>query len=108
MDAAAELETLRAMCEGAEKWTEGGQPVAYLPRFRFKVQGEERVADLLLMPFAHSGYETRLFFREPQTTDQAWSTIVVCGQPWHAVSWRGVMPDLPWRQILAAHLRALA
>lgn len=108
MDAAAELETLRAMCEDAEMWTESGQPVAYLPKFRFKVRDEERVADLLLVPFAHSGYETRLFFRQPQTTDQAWYNIVVCGQSWYAVSWRGVMPDLPWRQILAAHLRALA
>lgn len=108
MDPATELDTLSAMCEGAEIWTESGQSVAYLPRFRFTVRGEERVADLLLVPFAHSGYESRLFFRQPQTTDQVWYNIVVCGQPWHALSWRGVMPNHSWRQILAAHLRALA
>jgi len=108
MDAQMELESLKVMCEGATLWTEGGQPIAYLPSFRFPTREGERVMDLLLVPFTHTGYETRLFFRDMATKmPPPWTQVPVCGQSWWGLSWRGVQANLPWPQMLAAHLRAV-
>lgn len=107
-DPAEELDRLRALCPEAELWPEGGRHAAILPRFAFKHRGTAAVEDLLLVPFAHSGYETRLFFRRQLTTDQTWHAHVVCGQTWWSPSWRGVLEDRPWTEILADHLRAVA
>jgi hypothetical protein len=108
MDADAELDTLKPMCEGASLWSEGGQPVAYLPNFRFQTSAGEKMMDLALVPFAHSGYSTRLFFREiPLQGGLQWTQFTVCGQSWWTRSWNGVPSTLPWIQMLAAHLRSV-
>ena len=64
--------------------------------------------DLLLVPFDHSGYETRLSLMEPALQSPKWTQYTVCGNPWWALSWRGVSPSLLWTQILSGHLRAVA
>jgi hypothetical protein len=61
-DAAKEFANLKAMHAGAVLLKEGGQPVALLPGFGFTVGEQAHKMDLLLVPFAHSGYVTRLFF----------------------------------------------
>ena len=62
-DAAKEFAGLKAVHAGAVLLKEGGQPVALLPAFGFTAVGEQAFKmDLLLVPFAHSGYITRLFF----------------------------------------------
>lgn len=108
MDAATELDTLKSMCPGAAIWSEGGQAAAYLPSFRFQTGEGERTMDLLLVPFAHSGYSTRLFFKEvPLQGGVHWTQHTVCGQAWWTRSWNGVLATLPWLQILGAHLRSV-
>ena len=62
-DAAKEFANLKAMHPESALLKEGGQPVALLSGFRFMAGGRPYVMDLLLVPFAHSGYVTRLFFQ---------------------------------------------
>lgn len=107
-DAAEELDRLRGLCPEAQLWPEGGRHAAFLPGFAFKLRGQPTAEDVLLVPFTHSGYETRLFFRRQLTADQVWHVHVVCGQTWWSPSWRGVLEDRPWTEILADHLRAVA
>jgi hypothetical protein len=58
-DAVKEFADLKAMHAGAVLLKEGGQPVALLPAFGFTAVGEQAFKmDLLLVPFAHSGYIT--------------------------------------------------
>ena len=56
------LARLKAMHESAVLLKEGGKPVALLPAFSFTAAGRRETMDLLLVPFEHSGYTTRLFF----------------------------------------------
>lgn len=108
-DAAAELATLRALCPGAELWTEADQPVAFLPDLTIskEIAGSQKV-DALLWPYLRDGYPTRLFLSEriPWSIGGQWTQSVVQGRPWHACSWGPVPADLPWIEILANHLRA--
>lgn len=106
--AADQFAALQAVYPSAQLWQDGG-PVVYLPQFQFMTKAGEHEMDLLLVPFAHSGYHTRLFFKSPPVVlEKPWNTLVVCGQPWSVLSWNQVPATLPWLQILAAHLRAVA
>jgi hypothetical protein len=90
--------------------TEGGKPVILLPAFRFTDAGDQpQQMDLLLVPFAHSGYVTRLFF-ESQIAGRGsnWKQHRVVERNWWAPSWNQVPATMPWRQMLLAHLRAVA
>ncbi|MDA9545305.1 hypothetical protein ACM43_12790 [Bradyrhizobium sp. CCBAU 45321] len=79
-DAPANFAGLQAMHREAVLLKEGGQPVALLPSFGFMAADIAYRMDLLLVPFAHSGYDTRLFFETrskgaaPTGTRTAWSS----------------------------------
>jgi hypothetical protein len=57
-----EFANLKLMHADAVLLKEGGQSVALLPGFGFTAGDKPFKMDLLLVPFAHSGYVTRLFF----------------------------------------------
>jgi hypothetical protein len=108
-DAAAELATLRALCPGAELWTEAGQSVPYLPDLTIAKNGAgSRKVDALLWPYDRDNYPTRLFLSEmiPWSIGGQWTQSVVQGRSWHACSWGPVPANQPWIEILANHLRA--
>lgn len=104
-----EFMRLKAMHGSAVLLKEGGQAVAFLPAFSFAAGSRSATMDLLLVPFAHSGYTTRLFFeREIAGRGQNWSQHRVVDRNWWAPSWNNVPASSPWREMLCAHLKAVA
>ena len=108
-DTAKEFANLKAMHPAAVLLKEGGQPVPLLPAFGFIAGGQPVRMDLLLVPFAHSGYITRLFFeRKIEGRGANWKDHRVVERNWWAPSWNHVPTSMPWTQMLSAHLRAVA
>lgn len=110
-DAAAEFATMQAMHPAASLHTEGGNPVVYLPDFKFRSGAKSVQMALLLHPSAHSGYVTRLFFQqklEGAGQSRNWTEHTVLGRKWWAPSWKDVGVEQPWISMLGAHLRAVA
>ncbi|MDE0029509.1 MAG: hypothetical protein OXU42_08950 [Deltaproteobacteria bacterium] len=108
-DSADEFVSLKAMHEIAVLLKEGGKPVALLPAFTFTAGGRAETMDLLLVPFEHSGYTTRLFFeRKVDSHGNNWRQHRVVDRNWWAPSWNNVPATLPWSAMLCAHLRAVA
>ena len=108
-DRAEEFAHLKAMNESAVLLREGGKPVVLLPAFRFTAAGRGATMDLLLVPFEHSGYTTRLFFeRKIDGRVRNWSQHRVVDRNWWAPSWNNVPASSPWIEIFCAHLRAVA
>ncbi len=108
-DPAKEFEGLQAMLAGAVLLKEGGQPVILLPGFGFTAGDQPFKMDLLLVPFTHSGYITRLFFeRQIQGRAGNWKEHRVVERNWWAPSWNHVPVTMRWTQMLSAHLRAVA
>ena len=100
---------LRAMHEPAVLLSEGSKSVALLPAFSFATAGGTETMDLLLVPFKHSGYITRLFFeRKIDGSGSNWNVHRVVDRNWWAPSWNHVPATLPWFAMLCAHLRAVA
>jgi hypothetical protein len=107
-DAAAEFANLKVMHAGAVLLKEGGQAAAWLPAFGFTAGGQAFRMDLLLVPFAHSGYVTRLFFEQKIEARAAnWNQHRVVERNWWAPSWNHVPASMRWTQMLTAHLRAV-
>ena len=108
-DTAAEFANLKAMHQAAILLTEGGQPVAMLPGFGFTAGETSYTMDLLLVPFAHSGYLTRLFFAQQISGRAAnWNMHRVAERNWWAPSWNHVPASMSWTRMVSAHLRAVA
>lgn len=109
-ETAKEFAGLKAMHGSAVLLKEGGQPVALLPVFGFTAVGEQLFKmDLLLVPFAHSGYLTRLFFEHRiEGRGDNWNQHRVIERNWWAPSWNHVPASMRWTQMLSAHLRAVA
>lgn len=109
IDAVAEFEKLREIYPSAQIEREGGHSVVLLPKARFLSAGCELRMDLLLHPFSHCGYPTRLFFeRQVAERGQNWGQHCVAGRQWWACSWNNVPADMSWPAMLSAHLRAVA
>jgi hypothetical protein len=106
---AVEFANVNMMNPGAVLLKEGGQPVVLLPGFRFTAGDQPCEMDLLLVPFAHSGYVTRLFFeRKIEGRAANWNQHRVVERNWWAPSWNHVPASMPWMKMLSAHLRAVA
>ena len=99
---------LRAMHNSAVLLSEGGQPVVLMPGFGFTAGGQAQTMDLLLVPFAHSGYVTRLFVaRQIAGRGANWKEYRVAERNWWAPSWNHVPATMSWTKMLLAHLRAV-
>ena len=108
-DSAEELAHLKAVHESTTLLREGGRPVALLRAFSFTAAGRGETMDLLLVPFAHSGYTTRLFFeRQLDGRGSNWTEHRVVDHHWWAPSWNNIHASTPWPEMLLAHLRAVA
>jgi hypothetical protein len=110
-DTNANLTALQVLYPAATLHTEGGKPVALMPDAKFRVGGKTEQMALLLVPFEHSGYATRLFFErklEGVGLSQNWTEHTVLSRKWWAPSWKDVAASLPWTSMLGAHLRAVA
>lgn len=108
MDTNKEFLDLKSLHESAVLLTEGGNPVVLLPNFPLKVNDRDMRMDLLLHPGFHSGYVTRLFFKEKvDGKGQNWTPHQVIGRAWWAPSWKEVRAEQPWPAMLCAHLRVL-
>ena len=104
-----EFAGIKAMHPEAILLKEGGQAVALLPAFGFMAGDVAHQMDLLLVPFAHSGYVTRLFFeRQIQGRASNWKQHRVVERNWWAPSWNHVPAAMSWTKMLSAHLRAVA
>jgi hypothetical protein len=109
VSAADQIADIQTLHPDAVLLKEGGQPVALLPAFGFTAGDKVHTMDLLLVPFAHSGYVTRLFFeRQIAGRGANWKSYRVVERPWWAPSWNHVPASLGWRQMLLAHLGAVA
>ena len=107
-DPAEELARLKAMHETAALLKEGSQTVVLLAAFAFTAAGRVETMDLLLVPFEHSGYITRLFFEHKiNGRGNNWTRHRVVDRNWWAPSWNHVPADLPWPAMLCEHLRAV-
>lgn len=110
-DANAKFAALKAIHPQALLHSEGGQPVVLLPDTKFKAGDTTQQMALLLMPFSHSGYVTRLFFEKALQgygASNNWGQHTVLSRTWWAPSWKDVSPTLSWDAMLCAHLRAVA
>lgn len=110
-EAEAKFTALKAVHPEATLHTEGGNPVVLLPNSKFLAGGKTQEMSLLLVPFSHSGYATRLFFERALQgfgQSQNWTEHTVLSRKWWAPSWKDVAPSLPWLSMLCAHLRAVA
>jgi len=109
-----QLSTLLTICPEACERGEAGHRFVALPRLKVEVGNNVKVIDALLSITPHSGYTTRLFLSE-QITERPtvgsnpanWTIHHILGRNWWSWSWQGVPGDIPWCQILIAHLRAL-
>lgn len=108
-----ELASMRAICPSASVVVDGNVRAVFLPEFPFQANSVSRRMDLILYPGPHTGYASRLFFSEcidctrRDGTKPNWQTAVVAGRTWSTPSWKDVPADLPWTEMLGAHLRAL-
>jgi hypothetical protein len=108
-DPEAQLIQMQSILSEARLLREGGNPVVLLPRFAFRAAGRIETMDLLLIPWNHSGYMTRLFFERALThRGRNWTTHRVLERIWWTPSYNEVAPTLPWREMLCAHLRSVA
>lgn len=65
--------------------------------------------DVLLCPSAHSGYTSRLFFKDQIQTPKSinWNgQVFVLGQQWYAFSFNNVQ-SIPLTQMVINHLRGM-
>ncbi len=104
---AAQLARLRGVCPGAEVWTDGSQPLVYMPGLRVESSGGVHIVDALLCPKGRDGYETRLFFSQRLPVDRNWQTAVISARTWYAASWSGIAAGQPWLDILGSHLETM-
>lgn len=105
------LASLRAVYPTTSIQTEGGKSMVLITNAKFHAGGKTEEMALLLVPFEHSGYITRLFFErklEGKGESQNWTEHTVLSRKWWAPSWQGVAALQPWISMLCAHLRAVA
>ncbi|MCA0312685.1 MAG: hypothetical protein LCH63_02465 [Candidatus Melainabacteria bacterium] len=103
------FDALKQICPAATILTEGGKALVLLPNMQVVSAGQILTMTLLLVPFEHTGYKTRLFFeRKIDGRGSNWNQHRVVDKQWWAPSWQGVPADLPWTAILLEHLRCVA
>ena len=106
---AQEFAALRALHEAAVLLKEGGLQVALLPSFPFAANSCPETMGLLLVPFSHSDYNTRLFSeRKINNRGSNWNGHRVVDRNWWSPSWHHISAEMHLPAILYAHLKAVA
>jgi len=109
MNRETEMMKIKSVYPDAELWEEGGEPLVFIPGLAFHSGGKTVVRNALLCPRKHSsaGYPTRLFLSgQVPGRGNNWSQHVIRGDNgWFSPSYNDVPAEMPWLDILAAHLR---
>ena len=107
----AGLRRIALLCDGeVSRKTDGNRDLLYMQSLRFFVTRTERKMDALLwLNNPNATYPTRLYLPEKLGAGLNWhEDAYLLGRQWHTFSWRGVSPNQPLIDILAAHLMALS
>lgn len=105
-----QLEELKAQFgPGVREFEEGGHVYLYIPGLKMPPGCTPEITDALLCPQTHSGYTSRLFFKERiQTTKQVnWNgQFLILGVQWYAFSYNYIK-DMPLMNMIMSHLRGM-
>jgi hypothetical protein len=105
-----ELEDMkRTFGSEVREFEEGGYVFVYIPGLKMPPGCTPMQTDALLCPQSHSGYPSRLFFREAIQTSKAvnWNgQAFVLGHQWHAFSYNGV-ENMSQVNMVINHLRGM-
>ncbi len=104
------LRPIADLCDGEVSLREDGwRKLIHMEGLRFKVGDVDQKMDALLcLNHDNPSYPTKLYMAERVGAGLNWNeTAFLLGRQWHTFSWSGVTPNLPYIEILAAHLAAL-
>ena len=109
-DDVEELEGMKKIF-GSEvrEFEEGGYPYVYIPGLKMPPGCTPEHTDALLCPQLHSGYPSRLFFKEAIQTPKVvnWTPqAFVLGHSWHVFSYNNVA-NMSWANMVMSHLRGM-
>lgn len=91
------------------KFEEGGYVFVYIPGLKMPPGCTPGQTDALLCPQSHSGYSSRLFFKEVIQTPKVvnWNgQSFILGHQWHAFSYNKV-ENMSWANMVINHLRGM-
>jgi len=91
------------------EFEEGGYVYLYIPGLKMPPGCTPEITDALLCPQPHSGYTSRLFFKEIIQTPKPvnWNgQYLIVGEQWHAFSYNNVK-DMPLLNMVMNHLRGM-
>ena len=105
-----QLEELKAvMGPGVRELEESGYVYVYIPGLKMPPGCIPEQTDALLCPQPHSGYTSRLFFKDYIQTPKPvnWNgQVFVLGYQWHAFSYNNVQ-NMPLLNMVMNHLRGM-
>lgn len=105
-----QLEALRSLVNpNVREIEEGGYVYVYIPGLKMPPGCKPEVTDALLCPQSHSGYTSRLFYKERIQGPKAlnWNgEVFVLGQKWYAFSYNNIA-NIPLLDMVINHLRGL-
>ncbi|MDD2300487.1 MAG: hypothetical protein PHU69_12730 [Fermentimonas sp.] len=104
-----QFQALKETCTNAQVFEESGYTYIYIPDQKMPPGCKPPVSDVILCPQEHSGYTSRLFFKDIiQTPKQLnWNgQAFILGQQWHAFSFNNVA-NMPLLNMVINHLRGL-
>lgn len=102
-----ELKTL--LGPEVREFEESGYVYVYIPGLKMPPGCSPERTDVLLCPQPHSGYSSRLFFKERIQTPKPvnWNgQVFVLGHQWHAFSYNNV-GSMPLLDMVINHLRGM-
>ena len=105
----AQIVPIIGLCPSAKLVDESGRKVVFLPSMCFQAGANDETQDLLFVPFAHSGYDSRLFFTKTVNAGVArnWTKHNLLNRTWWSPSYR-VDTSLSWRDQILQHIKAVA
>lgn len=104
-----QLQELKEIHPNVQIFEEGGHTYIYIPGQKLPSGCSPHVSDVILCPREHSGYTSRLFFKDIiQTPKQLnWNgQVFILGQSWHTFSYNGIS-NMPLLNMVMNHLRGL-
>jgi len=107
VNAAEEVERIRAIYPDAAPLVQGGQTFVHMPGLVIATRSGPVTRDALLCPHEHGGYKTRLFLSAAIAGPLAnWTEHNLFTRKWFTWSWNHILAEQAWTSILANHLAA--
>ena len=97
------------LCDAASFHSEGGRNFIFMEGLRILVNGAcQKLDALLCLNHNNPSYPTKLYLSAQLGMGLNWNeTAYILARNWHTFSWRDVRGDMPYHEILAAHLAPL-